>query len=117
MSLISNNIYKLIKEIFPLNTVVKEHYVQFKGVKLFFDFFIKDLGILIEVQGEQHTRFVKHFHGDKRKFMAQKTRDNLKIEYANEEGISFVRFNFDEDATKELILSKIMKSLEEGFCE
>lgn len=117
MSLISNKVYKLLREVFPLNVILKEYYVNYKGTKLFFDFYIKDLGILVEVQGEQHTRFIKHFHEDKQKLIAQKERDNLKIEYAQEKDISFTRFNFDEKITKELVLRKIFKALEEGFYE
>lgn len=117
MSLISDKVYKLLKEVFPRNIILKEHYVKFKGTKLFYDFYIKDLGILIEVQGEQHTQFIKHFHDDKQKLIAQKNRDNLKIEYAQEKDISFARFNFDEEITEELILTKIFGALEEGFYE
>lgn len=117
MSQISNDVYKLLKKIFPQNVILKEHYVKYKGTKLFFDFFIRDLEILVEVQGEQHTRFVKYFHGDKHKFMAQKNRDNLKIEYAQEKNISFARFNYDEEITEDLVRHKIFMSLEEGFYE
>jgi hypothetical protein len=117
MSLISNKVYKLLREVFPLNTILKEYYVSYKGTKLFFDFFIKDLGVLIEVQGEQHARFIKHFHEDKLMLIAQKDRDNLKIEYAQEEDIAFTRFYFDEDITKDLVLEKIFRALEEGFYE
>jgi hypothetical protein len=117
MSSISKKVYDILKEIFPLNVIVKEHYVPYKGAKLFFDFFIKDLGVLIEIQGEQHTRFIKHFHEDKQKFIAQKKRDNLKIEYANEKDISFTRFYFHEDITVDLVLKKIHGALEEGFYE
>ncbi len=117
MSLISNKVYKLLKEIFPRNIILKEHYVNYKGTRLFYDFYIKDLGILLEVQGEQHTRFIKHFHDDKQKLIAQKNRDNLKIEYAQENEISFARFNFDEEITEELIKYKLYMALEEGFYE
>jgi hypothetical protein len=115
MSQISNKVYKLLKEVFPQNAILKEHYVKYKGVRLFFDFFVRDLGILVEVQGEQHTRFIKHFHGDRHKLMAQKNRDNLKIEYAQENDISFARFHYDEDITKELLCHKMFMALEEGF--
>lgn len=118
MSLISSNLYKLIKEIFPLNTIVKEHYVNYKGTKLFFDFYIKDLGVLVECQGQQHLRFVKHFHDDRDGFVAQKKRDNMKLEYAKENNTVFIRVYFDENITKELILDKISKGFDECLeCE
>ena len=117
MSLISNEIYSIIKNLFPHNVLVKEYYVKYKGTRLFFDFFIKDLKILIEVQGEQHTRFVQHFHGDKEGFVKSKWRDNLKIEYAQEHGIAFVRFYYNEKITKKVVMKKLYKAIEESYNE
>lgn len=118
MSKIANNVYDILKKEFPLNIIIKEHYINYKGTRLFFDFFIKDLRLLIEVQGQQHTKFIKHFHLDKETFVAQKKRDNLKIEYVQEnDGFSLIRFNYDEKITKELILNKMLKAQERGFYE
>jgi len=117
MSVVSNEIYVIIKELFPHNVLIKEYYVKYKGTRLFFDFFIKDLKILIEVQGEQHTRFVEHFHGDKDGFNKSKFRDNLKIEYAQEQGVAFVRFYYNEKITKKVIMSKLYKAIEESYNE
>jgi len=112
MSLISNKVYSVLKELFPLNIIIKEHYVKYKGSKLFFDFYIKDLNVLIECQGQQHLKFIKHFHEDKRGFVAQKNRDNMKLEYVQENNIAFVRIYFDEDITKDLIMRKIYNAIE-----
>jgi len=117
MSVISNKVYDTLKELFPLNIIIKEHYVKYKGSKLFFDFYIKDLNVLIEVQGRQHTRFVKHFHEERGKFVAQKNRDNLKIEYAQKNNIALTRFGFDEKITKNLVMRKIYNAIERGFYE
>jgi hypothetical protein len=113
MSAMSKKIYRMLKELFPLNVVLKEHYVNYKGTKLFFDFYIKDLGVLIEVQGEQHSRFIKHFHEDKEGFSGQKKRDNLKLEYAEDKEIAFIQINYDEKISDELILNKIFLALKE----
>ena len=108
MSNQSDTVFELLKELFPHNRIKAEYYVNYKGKRLFFDFYIRELGILIEVQGEQHNKFVKHFHGDKEVFLAQKNRDNLKIEYIQENQLlSLIRFNYNEEITKELLLKKI----------
>lgn len=117
MSIISDKVYNILNEIFPLNVIKKEHYVKYKGSKLFFDFYIKDLAVLIEVQGGQHTRFVKHFHEEKEKFVAQKHRDNLKLEYAQENDIAFTRFHYDEKITEKLVMRKIYGAIDGGFYE
>jgi len=108
ISKVSSDVYNAIKEVFPLSAVVKEHYVRYNRERLFFDFFIKNLGILVEVQGEQHFKFNKHFHGSVESFKAAKRRDNLKLEYAEEEGLTLVYFyDKTDDITPQLILDRI----------
>lgn len=114
MSAIAEKVYKLLKKIFPHNVIVEEHYVRFKGVKLFFDFFIKDLNVLVEVQGQQHSKFIRHFHGNRDGFVAHKKRDNLKVEFSQKENIAFVRIYYDENVTKKLVMNKIYKAIEES---
>ncbi len=118
MSAIANKVYGLLKELFPYNVIIKEHYLYYKGTRLFFDFFVKDLGIHIEVQGRQHFEFVKHFHGSKETFFKQRDRDNLKIEYIQEnKKFCLVRFYDGENLNKDNVLERIVKalSLEEGY--
>lgn len=114
----ANEVYEIIKEAFPNNVVLKEHYVKYKYTRLFFDFYIKDLGVLIEVQGRQHVEYVDHFHGSKEAFREQKRRDNLKIQYVEEQGnLTLIRFYYNENITKELVMEKICNGLEECFYE
>ena len=118
MSKIADKIYDILVEMFPRLSaprIEKEIYVNHKGQRLYFDFFIKELGVFIEVQGRQHTEFVKHFHGTREAFLAQKARDNTKIEYVDAKGLCLVRFNFNEKITKALVRRKINKVLS-GEC-
>lgn len=119
MSNQSNKVFELLKELFPHNRIKMEYYVNYKGQRLFFDFYIRELGIFIEVQGQQHTKFIKHFHGSKEVFLAQKNRDNLKIEYVQKNDMCLVRFNYDEVINKEFVMFKINKVLDSefNFCE
>ncbi len=112
MSEIANKIERMLKELFPYNIIINEYYINYKGSRLFFDYFIKDLGILVEVQGRQHFEFVKHFHGSMGGFLEQKKRDNLKLMYVEEnERLCLVRFNYDEDITVEMALKRIIEAL------
>lgn len=118
MSKIANKIYDILNGMFPrllAPRITKEIYVKYEGQKLFFDFFIKEIGVYVEVQGRQHTEFVEHFHGEKEAFMAQKARDNLKIQYVEEKGQCLIRFNYNEKITKALVKKKINKVLS-GEC-
>lgn len=116
MSKQANKVFELLKELFPHNRIKAEYYVNYKRKRLFFDFYIRELGILIEIQGQQHMKFTKHFQGDKEAFLAQKNRDNLKIEYVQaNQPLSLIRFYYDEKITKELLLKKINKVLDSEF--
>lgn len=123
MSAISDKVYYILNEIFPplpFRRVFKEHYINYRGHKLYFDFYIKSYGLLVEVQGIQHVEFNNFFHSDKRDFYKQKNRDNLKIRYVQEhDDLMLIRIYYDEDITKELILDKINRAYDDeyGFAE
>lgn len=113
MSKQANDVYDILKELFPHNIILKEQYLYYKGTRLFFDYFIKDLGIFIEVQGRQHEQFVKHFHGNKKGYLNHKNRDNLKLQYIEEhERYCLARIFYNEKADKKLVLKKIHAALE-----
>lgn len=110
MSKIADEVYDLLKELYPHNVIVKEYFINYKGVRLFFDFYIKDLQTLIEVQGVQHDSYVSHFHVDRDGFLASKKRDNLKIEYCQLNSVPLVTVNHDEKISKEILLKKMLDS-------
>ncbi|MBV5347956.1 hypothetical protein JZU46_07065 [bacterium] len=113
MSKIANDIYSGIKNLFPHDTIIPEYYVNYKNTRLLYDFYIKRISVCIECQGRQHSEFVKHFHGDKEKFYGQKRRDNLKIEYCEENELTLVYFYDTVDKiTDELILNRIYEALD-----
>lgn len=120
MSQLATQVLSILEDLFPANPhrrVFSEHYIKYKGARLFFDFYIKELSVFIECQGRQHTEYVRHFHGSKDNFIKQKFRDNLKIEYVQEHDMALVRINYDEKVTKKLVLKKIKKAMEENFYE
>jgi len=108
MSEQADKIYELLKQAFPFFRIEKEYYVYFKGQRLFFDFFIKELWVAVEVQGRQHTEFVKHFHGDRDGFIKSKRRDNLKREYCETAEVDLIAINYDERMTAEEVIDRIL---------
>lgn len=120
MSATATQVCSILKKLFPANPhrrVFEEYYVRYKGVRLFFDFYVKELNVFIEVQGRQHVQFVKHFHGSAENFRAQKIRDNLKIEYVQEYDMCLARVYDTERITEKLIMAKIEKAMEMCFYE
>ena len=110
MSYMATQAQSILIEMFPatpFKRVFDEHYLNYKKQKLFFDFFVPEINVFFEIQGRQHTEFVKHFHGDKSKFLGQKNRDVLKLEYVQLNDLYLVYLNYDETLSKELLYDRI----------
>lgn len=109
-SLLAKSVKETLNKIFPNTRINEEYYVNYQGQKLFFDFQISTLKILIEVQGIQHTQFNRHFHGSAESFKQSKKRDRLKSEWCNLNDMILVCINYDEiPISKEDLLEKIEK--------
>jgi len=109
MSKAAETVKKLIKECLPSYTLISEHYVNLGNNQLFFDFFIPELKLLVEVQGDQHDKFNKFFHKDIDEFNKAKARDNLKQEWASDNNLKLVYFYYNEidSLTVETVIDRI----------
>ena len=108
-------VYNLLLDAFPHNRVGQEHFCWYKDTRLFFDFHIKELNLLFEVQGQQHYSFIEHFHGDQRGFIESKKRDNFKREYCQENNWTLVEIKYNEiPETADDLLEIINRALEES---
>lgn len=63
-----------------------------------------NLTCLIEYDGEQHYKFIKHWHGDEEGFKLQKLRDKIKTDYCASHGIPLIRIPYTEYDNIEKIL-------------
>lgn len=101
MSKLSEDVYSLIVQAFPFYKLWKEYYVNYKGTKLYFDFYLPELKIAFEAQGHQHKTFVEHFHKTAYNFRTHQKRDRLKKEWAFENGV--VLIEYEEDTLPETV--------------
>lgn len=77
------------------------------GSKMTFDLINFSKKIIIEHQGIQHQKFVKHFHGSRvGKFLGQIKRDMKKHEWAELNGFSLVETYSEDDFTYEFFLDR-----------
>jgi len=114
MSKIADATYVALKNLYSFDKIEKEYYINYKNTRLFFDFFIRSLQVLVECDGEQHYKYVSHFHNTIEDFYAQRRRDNLKIEYCEENNLTLVRFYDKKDTiTEQLILNRIYEAMSE----
>ncbi|MHA2033290.1 MAG: hypothetical protein ACW99Q_28295 [Candidatus Kariarchaeaceae archaeon] len=102
----------IIKEIFPNQKVIMEYNIAEKGA-LFLDFFIPTLNLAFEYDGEFHTRFNKHFHGDRQSFLRAQKRDFEKDELCEQKGITLVRVSHIEPMTRDFVGKKIEQALQQ----
>lgn len=104
----AEQVYRLLKAALPYYKLFLEYYVVYAGQKLFFDFYLPELGVAIEVQGEQHYRFVGHFHGTASSYKKHKYRDSLKAEWALLNDIRLVEVRYDALPKTEKELMQIL---------
>jgi hypothetical protein len=90
MSRLSDSIKLFIRRFLPNYNLVEEYHIKFGAKNLFFDFYLPELLIVIEVQGAQHDEFVQFFHGTAENFKDHKKRDSLKSEWADLNNIRLV---------------------------
>ena len=86
---------------FLINNHIKyeaqKRFTDLRNVKpLSYDFFLPDLNILIEFQGEQHYRPVSLFGGEQQ-YKVQKKHDKMKKDYAESKGIPLIEVTFKEN--------------------
>lgn len=81
--------------------------VGVKGGLLSYDFYLPDYNCLIEFQGEQHSRPVNLFGGQKQ-FKIQQEHDHRKREYAKKHGIKLLEiWYYDYDRIEEILKNNL----------
>jgi len=96
LSDIEERMYSLLQETFPHYKIERQFYIIINNQKLFFDFKVEVLKLLIEIQGEQHYNFNKFYHNDTRSFNQYKMRDKMKVHWAEENSYTLLSFSQEE---------------------
>ena len=114
MSQLEDSIYEMLKKAFPNFKIDRQFYINISGHKLFFDFYLPNWNLLIEVQGQQHYNYSSFFHSHEQNFYRSKYRDSLKKEWAKDNGYIFIeinRINFPMNYTDliDLIYKEVIK--------
>ena len=66
------------------------------GDRVVVDFFIPELGCIIEFHGIQHFKYVNFLHGDTYNYIKQLERDNYLRYYIAQYGLKYLEFNYKE---------------------
>lgn len=115
ISHLAKEVLESLKLAFPNTLIKSEEYVNYKGQRLFFDFYLPSLNVYIEVQGIQHSQFNSYFFKDATAFKNQKKRDSLKKEWCSLNDMTLICVNFDEiPISTQQLLDKIQEAQNYG---
>lgn len=106
MSKGSEELLKVVQEIFPHQRVELEHNVATHG-GLFLDIYLPGLKVAFEYDGSQHFEYNEHFHGSRENFIKARKRDLEKDDLCEQQGITLIRVAYNEEMSKELLLKKL----------
>lgn len=100
------HLFLLLKEIYHKYSVVYELFIPSLGQR--FDLFVMELGLALEYDGEQHFKYIEHFHKDTAGYVASKVLDRTKAEFCTDNGIKMVRLrgdvmNYSTESLKDVI--------------
>lgn len=87
---------RLLLALFPFDPPYEEVTVPGCGAALYLDFLLPQRRLAVEVQGAQHRRESRHFHGGKAGFAAQRRRDQAKREWAEANDITLLELHDDD---------------------
>lgn len=90
-----------LTEKFPREEILEEFSVP--GSRYHVDFFVPGIGLVIEINGDQHYEHIPHFHGNKltsTKFAKQIGRDRKIAEWAEVNGFLLVEIQTEKDLEK-----------------
>ncbi len=101
----------LLKEVYRFMVIYEE--VHLPSTKLYADFFIPILDLMVEVQGQQHFQFNRFFCGgknlteSKQNFSRANVNDREKMNWAEINNITLIYLNYNE--TEEQWTKKLQK--------
>lgn len=87
----------VLSELFPFEIIVEEALIPGVRWLLYADFILPSLRIMVEVQGEQHYKFVPFFHDNKIEYYKAVARDNMKKQFCEINDITLIELPHTED--------------------
>lgn len=86
----------LLKKLFGTEWLLEEVPAKIYKSTLYVDFLLPQSKIVVEVQGEQHTKFVEFFHETKAEFQKAQKRDLVKEVWCELNQLKLVQLPYNE---------------------
>jgi very-short-patch-repair endonuclease len=112
LSELEEKVFNLIEEAVPFYKVIRQYYVYYHNQQLRFDFYLPELRVCIEVQGQQHFTFNNFHYESVNEFKRQKVRDVLKQEWCEENNNTLIALKYDK--VKELTANELKNIITAG---
>lgn len=101
-SKLQRNVGDMLDKTFPQYRI-RENYrpdwlISSNGTKLELDFYVEEIRVALEVQGDQHFGFIEFFHGDKDGFEKRKLYDQQKKDLCHGAGVKLIEICTETDA-------------------
>ena len=103
-------LYDLLKQIYPIYEIAYEY--PLGEIEQRLDLFIPSLGIAVEYNGQQHYKFISHFHKDETDWNKGVLLDKQKKEYLYDKGVKLIVIPFDTKIKTALELKELIDSTE-----
>ena len=88
----------ILKDIFPTVQILEEVAAPItRTEKLFFDFYLNTVKLVVEVHGQQHYKFNTLFHASAQDFANQRKIDRRKAEWCEYNNITYIELPYNED--------------------
>lgn len=97
----------LLKELFRSDVIWEEVTIPGMRPPLYADFVLPFRKLVVEVHGEQHYKWIEHFHSTKKEFLIAQARDAKKSDWCKLNGLAFVELPYMEtiDEWRERIIN------------
>ena len=82
-----------------------------------FDYYLPQLKLAFEYDGEQHDQFVEIWHKDARGLKLQQNRDRIKDRICEKAGVTLIRFSWKESLTELLFIKKLDEVLKQHYAQ
>lgn len=89
---------ELLRRLYPMDRILEEVPLPGCPTNLWADFYLPLRKMMLEVQGEQHYRFIPHFHAGKLAYLSARGRDVDKKRWCLANEISLVELPWMESA-------------------
>ena len=107
----NSKLEKVALDVLRYSSVKHKKHFRFSELgRLSYDFYLPKHKILIEMDGEQHFRFVEYFHRNQKGWLKQQYRDQEKDKFARRNGYTLIRIPYNaKPSPKTMLIAELEK--------